>query len=156
MHPREVSHLDVHCSANELVARDQAQLSALCVPAGEFDDAMLDLLEIERYDPVRSLDYEIVDGDRLPLVGRDVHAIWTPGYADGHLSLVEVDNAVVLTGGHVLPRISPYVGMLDATLHDRNLIEIVATTSKPGYARPRTRGRGAAATGLYQTSLTVW
>ncbi|GAA4371255.1 MBL fold metallo-hydrolase [Agromyces bauzanensis] len=122
MHPREVSHLDVHRSADELVARDQAQLSALGVPAGELDDATPDILEIERYRPARTLDYEIVDGDRLPLVGRDVRAIWTPGHTDGHLSLVDVDNAVVLTGDHVLPRISPYVGMLDATLHDRNSI----------------------------------
>jgi glyoxylase-like metal-dependent hydrolase (beta-lactamase superfamily II) len=45
------------------------------------------------------------DGDRLELGGRAVTAHVTPGHAAGHLSLF--DGATLLSGDHLLPRISP-------------------------------------------------
>lgn len=50
------------------------------------------------------------DGDLVPLAGRRVRAVATPGHTPGHLCLVDDDNDVILTGDHVLPRISPNIG----------------------------------------------
>ncbi|GHF37001.1 glyoxylase-like metal-dependent hydrolase (beta-lactamase superfamily II) [Amycolatopsis bartoniae] len=55
------------------------------------------------------------DGDLVPLRGRRLRAIWTPGHTPGHLCLQEPDARVLLTGDHVLPRITPAIGTrLDA------------------------------------------
>jgi glyoxylase-like metal-dependent hydrolase (beta-lactamase superfamily II) len=51
------------------------------------------------------------DGDRLPIPGRDVLAVWTPGHTPGHLCLHDADAGVLLTGDHLLPRISPNIGV---------------------------------------------
>lgn len=53
----------------------------------------------------------LADGELLPLAGRRVRAVWTPGHTPGHLCLHDEDNDLLLTGDHVLPRISPNVGL---------------------------------------------
>lgn len=50
------------------------------------------------------------DGDVVPLAGRRIVAVATPGHTPGHLCLVDDQEGVILTGDHVLPRISPNVG----------------------------------------------
>ena len=54
---------------------------------------------------------EIADGELLALPGRTVHALATPGHTPGHLCFYDEDNELLLTGDHILPRISPNVGM---------------------------------------------
>lgn len=51
------------------------------------------------------------DGDCVPLPGRRLHALWTPGHTPGHLCLREPDAQLLLTGDHVLPRVTPNVGL---------------------------------------------
>jgi glyoxylase-like metal-dependent hydrolase (beta-lactamase superfamily II) len=51
------------------------------------------------------------DKDRVPLDGRKLVALWTPGHTPGHLCLAEPAARVVLTGDHVLPRITPNIGL---------------------------------------------
>jgi glyoxylase-like metal-dependent hydrolase (beta-lactamase superfamily II) len=50
-------------------------------------------------------------GDLVPLPGRPVRAVWTPGHTPGHLCLHEEAANLLLTGDHVLPRISPNIGL---------------------------------------------
>uniref|UniRef100_UPI0015F05C58 MBL fold metallo-hydrolase n=1 Tax=Pseudonocardia pini TaxID=2758030 RepID=UPI0015F05C58 len=56
-------------------------------------------------------DVLLEDGAELPLPGRRVRAVWTPGHTPGHLCLLEAEAGVMLTGDHVLPRITPNIGM---------------------------------------------
>lgn len=51
------------------------------------------------------------DGDLVPVAGRRLRAVWTPGHTPGHLCLHEEAEDVLLTGDHVLPRITPNVGL---------------------------------------------
>ncbi|WP_189331098.1 MBL fold metallo-hydrolase [Actinoplanes ianthinogenes] len=51
------------------------------------------------------------DGDLIPLAGRRVRTVWTPGHTPGHICLLEPDAGVLLTGDHLLPRISPNIGL---------------------------------------------
>jgi glyoxylase-like metal-dependent hydrolase (beta-lactamase superfamily II) len=52
----------------------------------------------------------IEDGELLAdLPGWRVRAIWTPGHTPGHLCFFEERSGVLLSGDHVLPRISPNV-----------------------------------------------
>jgi glyoxylase-like metal-dependent hydrolase (beta-lactamase superfamily II) len=65
--------------------------------------------------PVRALvdavkpDILVEDGDRPEIPGWDLKAIWTPGHSPGHLCFWEPRHEVMLSGDHVLPRITPNI-----------------------------------------------
>ena len=56
-------------------------------------------------------DILVEDGDKLDIPGWDVLAIWTPGHSPGHLCLWEAGNQLMLSGDHVLPRITPNIAL---------------------------------------------
>lgn len=56
-------------------------------------------------------DLVLADGDTLPLPGRTVRVLATPGHTSGHLVLIDLDNRAVISGDHVLPTISPNIGL---------------------------------------------
>ncbi|MFE2379151.1 MBL fold metallo-hydrolase [Streptomyces sp. NPDC059398] len=75
-------------------------------------------------------DREIVPGDLLPLPGRRLRAVWTPGHTPGHVCL-HLDeehpanrpgNGRLFSGDHLLPGITPHIGLYedpdDATVTD--------------------------------------
>lgn len=51
------------------------------------------------------------DGDTLPIPGRTLRAVLTPGHTDGHLSFVAEEDGIVVTGDHVLPVIYSGLGL---------------------------------------------
>ncbi|KHD76489.1 Zn-dependent hydrolase [Actinoplanes utahensis] len=61
--------------------------------------------------PLADADVMLNDGDLVPLAGRRLRAIWTPGHTPGHLCLLDDGAQMLLTGDHVLPRISPNIGL---------------------------------------------
>lgn len=56
--------------------------------------------------PARPVD----DGTMLDVPGWSLRAVVTPGHTPGHLCLYETRHRLLLTGDHVLPRITPGVG----------------------------------------------
>ena len=63
--------------------------------------------------PPATPDRLLADGERVDVPGRDVVAIWTPGHTPGHCCLYDRDARLLLTGDHVLPKISPHIGLYD-------------------------------------------
>ncbi len=56
-------------------------------------------------------DFDVEDGS-LPLgAGTALRAVWTPGHTPGHLCFYDEQQDVLLTGDHVLPRITPHIGL---------------------------------------------
>lgn len=55
------------------------------------------------------VDVLLEDGDRVDIAGWNLRAVWTPGHSPGHLCFVEPDRRLLMSGDHVLPRISPAV-----------------------------------------------
>jgi glyoxylase-like metal-dependent hydrolase (beta-lactamase superfamily II) len=56
-------------------------------------------------------DFDVEDGS-LPLgTGTALRAVWTPGHTPGHLCFYDEQRDVLLTGDHVLPRITPHIGL---------------------------------------------
>lgn len=53
---------------------------------------------------------ELDDGDYLPLPGRRLRVIWTPGHTAGSICIADEDHEVLFTGDHVLPTIHPNIG----------------------------------------------
>ncbi|GAB3982452.1 MBL fold metallo-hydrolase [Actinoallomurus acanthiterrae] len=52
-----------------------------------------------------------IDGrTALPLGGRDLLAVPTPGHTRGHLVFADLDDGLMFAGDHVLPHITPSIG----------------------------------------------
>jgi glyoxylase-like metal-dependent hydrolase (beta-lactamase superfamily II) len=66
-------------------------------------------LPLARFDEHDGADDAVRDGDRVDLPGWNLHAVWTPGHSPGHLCFVERDLGLLLSGDHVLPRITPTI-----------------------------------------------
>ena len=49
------------------------------------------------------------DGDTPEVPGWELTAIWTPGHSPGHLCFYEARHELMLSGDHVLPRITPNI-----------------------------------------------
>lgn len=54
-------------------------------------------------------DVLIEDGDKPEVPGWDLSAIWTPGHSPGHVCFYEAGHRLMLSGDHVLPRITPNI-----------------------------------------------
>jgi glyoxylase-like metal-dependent hydrolase (beta-lactamase superfamily II) len=132
MHPAERDTLPNRLVAGGAVDRRQA-LADMLRGSGAPDDELALLRDrFRRRDTIGIAelvepDVLLSDGDLVPLPGRHVQAVWTPGHTPGHLCLREVDAKLLLTGDHVLPRITPNIGQLshqDAPL--RSFLESLA------------------------------
>ncbi|HZP41106.1 MAG TPA: MBL fold metallo-hydrolase [Candidatus Binatia bacterium] len=52
------------------------------------------------------------DEDALPLGdGRTLEVVWTPGHTPGHCCLRLVPDGILFVGDHLLPKITPHVGL---------------------------------------------
>jgi glyoxylase-like metal-dependent hydrolase (beta-lactamase superfamily II) len=69
----------------------------------------------QRMPPVEEPDILLNDSDLVPGTGRRLRAVWTPGHTPGHLGLHEEAEDVLLTGDHVLPRITPNIAQMAHT-----------------------------------------
>ena len=54
-------------------------------------------------------DVLVEDGDKPEVPGWDLVALWTPGHSPGHLCFWEPRHRLLLSGDHVLPRITPNI-----------------------------------------------
>ncbi|MEO9151250.1 MAG: MBL fold metallo-hydrolase [Lapillicoccus sp.] len=91
----------------------RSQLQSL-VDAGA--ESVLTMLRAAKPDSVDRLDYEppdtwLVDDDRLDASGRTLRVVATPGHTSGHVVFVDDDAGLMFSGDHVLPHITPSVGL---------------------------------------------
>jgi glyoxylase-like metal-dependent hydrolase (beta-lactamase superfamily II) len=63
------------------------------------------------YSPVLKPDKFIQDADIIPVGDRRFEVIWTPGHSPGHAVIYLRDIKVMVVGDHLLPRITPHVGI---------------------------------------------
>lgn len=60
----------------------------------------------------------VEDGQYIDLAGEQYRVIWTPGHADGHICLLRESDGVFIAADHVLPRITPNIGLYSE--HERS------------------------------------
>jgi glyoxylase-like metal-dependent hydrolase (beta-lactamase superfamily II) len=108
MHPAEERHIATIRNVRAAAALNDRWLNRCGVPRADQADLIMapervrDLVDIV---PDRLLE----DGDDAGVPGWQVTALWTPGHTPGHLCYVVGDADVVLTGDHLLPRITPNI-----------------------------------------------
>ncbi len=94
-------------AASDWLRRSGAPEDAITELVGGFPSAMSR--------PMAEPDLLLEDGDLVPSTDRTVRVVWTPGHTPGHVCLHLPDANLVLTGDHVLPRITPNVGLQPLT-----------------------------------------
>jgi glyoxylase-like metal-dependent hydrolase (beta-lactamase superfamily II) len=91
-------------------------IGAAFLHAGAGEDAFRDVPAPDTPSPLPPPalpDRIVADAELADVPGMAVRALWTPGHTPGHVCFVLDDHGAVLTGDHVLPRISPHVGLWD-------------------------------------------
>lgn len=114
MHPVEAEIVSRNRESDEWLLQTGAAL--LAAGAGEDDLARIpsreQLMAFSLAAPAAP-NRLLTDGDRADVPGWRVHALATPGHTPGHLCFtVDVgDERLLLAGDHLLPRITPNVGV---------------------------------------------
>jgi glyoxylase-like metal-dependent hydrolase (beta-lactamase superfamily II) len=70
-------------------------------------EALRHLINVPPHEAILPLE----DGQALDLLGESYRVIWTPGHADGQICLFREHDGVFLAADHVLPRITPNIGL---------------------------------------------
>lgn len=130
MHPLEAASLDLIGTFEQTQGLDGDWLRGLGVPheavAGILlgEDSVRRLQRLAR--PTLPLEHDAI----LPLPGRTLRVVATPGHTPGHICIVDEDARLAFTGDHVLPRITPNVGMAPAGGNPRALVDYYASLER--------------------------
>jgi len=112
LHPADAAVLPGRYEdVDELLIRMSALLRACGVPAVELEELSSASMMIRQLVQITQPDRLIDDGDLVPLGGRELRAVWTPGHSPGHLCFYDAQERLLLAGDHVLPRISPNISV---------------------------------------------
>ena len=112
LHPADAALIqDRYREPDHLIAEMGAQLNQLGVPDDERELLQSASMPVRPYVWAVEPDILMEDGDKPEIPGWDVQAIWTPGHSPGHLCFWEAGNRLMLSGDHVLPRITPNISL---------------------------------------------
>jgi len=137
-----------YISMNELLIQTDRLLIASGVPR-KIGEVMRDAsLGLEQYIVPTAPDVTLRDGDTIATGKFTFRVIWTPGHSSGHICLYEPEHKILLSGDHILPKITPNVSLNPQSIDNplgrylRSLEEIKAldvNLTLPGHDRPFNR-----------------
>jgi glyoxylase-like metal-dependent hydrolase (beta-lactamase superfamily II) len=90
---------------------DERFLLANGVPRELLDTMLSSATTMERLAQLVEPTLLLEEGDRVPSCELVVRVIWTPGHTPGHVCLYEEGNGRLFTGDHLLPHITPNIGL---------------------------------------------
>jgi glyoxylase-like metal-dependent hydrolase (beta-lactamase superfamily II) len=110
LHPADAALIqDRYFDPSDLLARVAAVLRRMGAPPGEVEKMTSSAMPIRPFVSAVVPDVLLEDGASPEVPGWDLTAVWTPGHSPGHLCFWEAGNSLMLTGDHVLPRITPNI-----------------------------------------------
>jgi glyoxylase-like metal-dependent hydrolase (beta-lactamase superfamily II) len=110
LHPADAKLLESrYHDTDGLIERMRELLEMSGVPEAQLPDLNMASMEIKATLNVALPDRLIEDDQMLDLPGWDFRAVWTPGHSPGHICLHSDQHKLLLSGDHVLPRITPNI-----------------------------------------------
>jgi len=110
LHPADAELITArYDEPDDLLEKMGAMLRRDGAPPEEIDTLRNASMPVRGWVYAATPDILIEDGDRPRVPGWDLKAIWTPGHSPGHLCFYEGKNRLMLSGDHVLPRITPNI-----------------------------------------------
>ncbi|MDA8075784.1 MAG: MBL fold metallo-hydrolase [Actinomycetota bacterium] len=110
LHPADAALLkDGPAGAEGLIRAMRALLEHAGVPEHTLPDPSEASTQAHTLLSMAQPDVLLDDAQMLELPGWDLRVIWTPGHSPGHVCLYSDDQRLLLSGDHVLPRITPNI-----------------------------------------------
>lgn len=110
LHPADAALIGArYDEPTDLLDQVRGMLRRVGAPADELDALQNASMPVRPLVDAVKPDVLIEDGQRPEVPGWNLQALWTPGHSPGHLCFWEPANEVMLSGDHVLPRITPNI-----------------------------------------------
>jgi glyoxylase-like metal-dependent hydrolase (beta-lactamase superfamily II) len=110
LHPADAAMIvDRYEDPEPLLERMAAMLRRQGAPTEEIETLANSAMPVRGYVDIAQPDVLLEDGEKPEVKGWDLTAIWTPGHSPGHLCFWEDTQQLMLSGDHVLPRITPNI-----------------------------------------------
>ena len=122
LHPADAALLvGRYVEADQMVASMTDLLEVSGVPSDLAPDMAGSSMQIRSFVRMAPPDRLIEHDEVLELKGWDLRAVWTPGHSPGHLCFHSPSRRLVLSGDHVLPRITPNI-----SVHSQQIVNPLA------------------------------
>lgn len=152
IHRLEVALMEPrYARAEDLVHDVEAWLSKNGVPAGDAEFLKSASMAAREFVKVVEPDVLLEGAERLRIDGGELQAVWTPGHSPGHCCFYWPARRVLFSGDHLLPKISPNIGLhpqsgadpLDDYLESlRRIEQLEVDLVLPAHGDPFTDHRG--------------
>jgi glyoxylase-like metal-dependent hydrolase (beta-lactamase superfamily II) len=110
LHPADAALLhDRYVDTDPLVGRMTELMAIAGVPEDKRPDLATASMEVRSLVHMAPPDVLLEDDQKVEFPGWDLRTIWTPGHSPGHLCLFSERDRLLLSGDHVLPRITPNI-----------------------------------------------
>jgi len=110
LHPADARMLEArYGDTDELVANMSHFLSHSGVPDEKLPDLAAASMAVKSMVTMAVPDVLFEDGKLIDLPGWSLRTIWTPGHSPGHVCFFSDDRRLLISGDHVLPRITPNI-----------------------------------------------
>ncbi|MHB8437961.1 MAG: MBL fold metallo-hydrolase [Acidimicrobiales bacterium] len=112
LHPDDAQMLEArYMDTDDLLAQMKVFLADAGVPPDKLPDLNMASMMIRSQVTMAEPDVLFEDGKRVDIEGWDLRTIWTPGHSPGHVCFYSDRERMLLSGDHVLPRITPNIGV---------------------------------------------
>jgi glyoxylase-like metal-dependent hydrolase (beta-lactamase superfamily II) len=112
LHPADAEILQGrYLEPEDLLAKMRVLLEEAGVPANRLPTLTMASMVVRDLVLAAEPDVLFEDGRRVEVPGWDLRAIWTPGHSPGHVCFHSETRRLLLSGDHVLPRITSNIGV---------------------------------------------
>jgi len=112
IHRLEVALMEPRYARAEDLVHDVAEwLSKNGVPPAEAEFVKTASMAAREYVSVVEPDTLLEGAERLPIDESELEVVWTPGHSPGHCCFYWPARRVLFSGDHLLPKISPNIGL---------------------------------------------
>ena len=110
LHPADAALLqERYVDVSGLIGAMRGLLELSGVPAATLPDLSEASMQVRSFVSMAPPDVLLEDAQVLAFPGWDLRTIWTPGHSPGHVCLYSDERRLLLSGDHVLPRITPNI-----------------------------------------------
>src|ERR1019366_1806715 len=119
LHAADAALLKGRYVETEQMIASMTDLLEVCgVPSELVPDLAGSSMQIRSFVRMAPPDRFIEHDEVLEFAGWDLRAIWTPGHSPGHLCFYSPSRRLLLSGDHVLPRITPNIAVHTQQIHN--------------------------------------
>lgn len=129
IHPAELERIEYTLSAGSEDMVLHSRRHGIPIPAEPVDAPKPMQVWANTFQPTREVQHRLHDGEVLAIGRRRLQVVWTPGHTPGHCCFLDLDDRVLFVGDHLLPRITPHVGVY-ATGPENPLADFLASQDK--------------------------